>query len=54
VERFDLVLLHGAPLFLKFEVVAYDGRIDCRGKHVLNAMEVEMIRNFEDTLKQWA
>jgi hypothetical protein len=54
VEPFDLVLLNGVPLFLKFEVVAYDGLIDCQGKHVLNEMEVEMIRNFEDTLKQWA
>ena len=54
MEPFDLVLLNGAPLFLKFEVVAYDGRIDCRGKHVLNEKEVEMIRNFQDTLKQWA
>jgi hypothetical protein len=27
MESFDLVLLHGAPLFLKFEVVAYGGLI---------------------------
>jgi hypothetical protein len=51
VEPFDLVLLNGAPLFLKFEVVAYDGRIDCRGRDVLNEFEVDVICESQETIK---
>jgi len=51
MERFDLVLLNGAPLFLKFEVVAHDGRIDCRGRDVLNEFEVDVICEFQETIK---
>jgi len=51
VDGFDLVLLNGAPLFLKFEVVAHDGRIDCRGRDVLNEFEVDVICEFQDIIK---
>jgi hypothetical protein len=51
MEPFDLVLLHGAPLFLKFEVVAHDGLIDCRGRDVLNEFEVDVICKFQDIIK---
>jgi hypothetical protein len=51
VEPFDLVLLNGVPLFLKFEVVAHDGRIDCRGRDVLSEFEVDVICEFQDIIK---
>jgi hypothetical protein len=51
VEPFDLVLLNGVPLLLKLEVVAYDGRIDCRGRDVLNEFEVDVICEFQETIK---
>lgn len=48
-ERFDLLLLNGAPLSLKFEVVSHGRLIYCRDEDLLNEFEMDVIRKFQDT-----
>ena len=48
-ERFDLLLLNGAPLPLKFEVVSRGRLIYCRDEDELNEFEMDVIRKYQDT-----
>jgi len=48
-ERFNRLLLNGAPLSLKFEVVSHGRLIYCRDEDALNEFEMDVIRKYQDT-----
>lgn len=48
-ERFDLVVLNGASPSFAFEVVAEGELIYARDEETLNAFEMKVIREFQDT-----
>ena len=48
-ERFDLILLNGASLTLKFEIISQGKLIYARNDLILNDFEMNVLRQYQDT-----